>query len=458
MGRGGGPFYGGGRPQSCNFCDAPDHFIRECPRVEEYVASQRCIRGDGGRVLLPSGGPLPSWTRGRTMQERFDHYYAASQNYNSEAPASQQPPSNNTVSQSLYEVSMYQSAEDFEIAEEEARLRELEVLATETRERLEKRKKVVFDGVDIPAKRGEQSGGRKVGPPGKNVTMEKGRGARNEAPPPAPVRPPPRAEANERDANQGPQFRYHSAAEDQTLVRAVMDRALGSKVEVSQRELLALAPELRRQMKDLTTTKRVPIQGAATHYNGVAVEDDVEAEIDVFANVSREKEEEEARREDDVIVAVDSSPLQTLEVLVDGKAMVEGVLDSGSQICSISKRIWSDKLGVGLRSDKIMIMEAANKTRTQTMGLLQNLKVKVADMELILQVQVMDDTPYDLLLGQPFFALASCVTRVYPNGEQYLTLHDPNSKREITVPTKQRVRRAEVSSEAQDFQRASRSR
>ena len=172
----------------------------------------------------------------------------------------------------------------------------------------------------------------------------------------------------------------------------------------------------------------------------------------------KEKEEEEAWREEDVIVVVDLSPLQTLEVLVDGKAMVEGMLNSGSQICSISKRIWSDKLGVGLRSDKIMIMEAANKTRTQTMGLLQNLKVKVADMELILQVQVMDDTPYDLLLGQPFFALASCVTRVYPNGEQYLTLHDPNSKREITVPTKQRVRRAEVSSEAQDFQRASRSR
>ena len=213
----------------------------------------------------------------------------------------------------------------------------MEVLATETRERLEKRKKVVFDGVDIPAKRGEQSGGRKVGPPGKNVTMEKGRSARNEAPPPAPVRPPPRAETNERDGNQGPQFRYHSAAEDQTLVRAVMGRALGSKVEASQRELLALAPEIRRKMKDLTTTKRVPIQGAATHYNGVAIEDDVEAEIDVFANVSQEKEEEEARREEDVIVAVNLSPLQTLEVLVDGKAMVEGVLDSGSQICLISK-------------------------------------------------------------------------------------------------------------------------
>ena len=165
--------------------------------------------------------------------------------------------------------------------------------------------------------------------------MEKGCGARNKVAPPAPVRPPP--EASEHDGNQGPQFRYHSAAEDQTLVRAVMNMALGSKVEVSQRELLALATELRRQMKDLTMTKWVPIQGAATHYNGVAIEDDVEAKINVFANVSREKEEEEAQHKEDVIVVVDLSPLQMLEVLVDGKAMVEGVLDSGSQICSISK-------------------------------------------------------------------------------------------------------------------------
>ena len=71
-----------------------------------------------------------------------------------------------------------------------------------------------------------------------------------------------------------------------------------------------------------------------------------------------------------------------------------------------------------------MIMEAANKMRTQMMGLLQNLMVKVADMELILQVQVMDDMPYDLLLGQPFFALVSCVTQVHLNGKQYLTLHN----------------------------------
>ena len=90
-------------------------------------------------------------------------------------------------------------------------------------------------------------------------------------------------------------------------------------------------------MKDLTTKKWVPIQGVATHYNGVAIEDDVEAEIDVMANVLREKEEEEAWHKEDVIVAVDLSPLQMLEVLVDGKAMVDGVLDSGSQICSISK-------------------------------------------------------------------------------------------------------------------------
>ena len=114
-----------------------------------------------------------------------------------------------------------------------ARLHEVEVLATKMCKCLEKRKKVVFNRVDVPVKRGDQSGRSKIGPPGKNVTLEKGCGVCNKVPVPAPVRPALQAETNKHNSNQGPQFQYHSAAEDQTLVCAVMDRVLRYRSESS---------------------------------------------------------------------------------------------------------------------------------------------------------------------------------------------------------------------------------
>ena len=103
-----------------------------------------------------------------------------------------------------------------------------------------------------------------------------------------------------------------------------------------------------------------------------------------------------------------------------------------------------------------MMMEAANKTKSATMGLLENLQVTIGPVELCLQVQVMKDAPYDMLLGRPFYSLAECVTKDFSSGEQYLTMRDPNSGREITVPTRNRVRK-KAPGVRQDFQ-SSRSR
>ena len=94
--RGGGMYSGGYGPLSCNFCDAPGHFIRECPRVEEYIAAGKCIRGEGGRLVLPTGFMLPNWAVGKCLMERFDRFAAEMAKFSA--------PEEPTVSQSLYEV------------------------------------------------------------------------------------------------------------------------------------------------------------------------------------------------------------------------------------------------------------------------------------------------------------------------------------------------------------------
>ena len=56
-------------------------------------------------------------------------------------------------------------------------------------------------------------------------------------------------------------------------------------------------------------------------------------------------------------------------------------------------------------------------------------------MEFHLQIQVVGDAPFDLLLGHPFFMLASCVTCNKISGEQSVALTDPNSRMQQLLPT-----------------------
>jgi len=82
-------------------------------------------------------------------------------------------------------------------------------------------------------------------------------------------------------------------------------------------------------------------------------------------------------------------------------------------------------------------MESANQTKNATMGVVENLVFDVGCGELLLQVQVVEEANYEVLIGRPFFALTSCKTQDRINGDQTLTLTNPNNGKEITIPTQQ---------------------
>ena len=153
-------------------------------------------------------------------------------------------------------------------------------------------------------------------------------------------------------------------------------------------ELLALAPNLQRQMKEMTTTKRVPVVGAAN----VLLDEEVEVvEVANFSNVSQEHDAamgagQGVQDDEPIAVGEPSLPLQCLDVEINGQT-VECVLDSGSQIVAMSEEKW-EELRLHICKDKVMVMEAANRSKSLTLGVIENLKVKVGVVELILQVQV----------------------------------------------------------------------
>jgi len=86
------------------------------------------------------------------------------------------------------------------------------------------------------------------------------------------------------------------------------------------------------------------------------------------------------------------------------------------------------------------------------MGLLPNLRVTIRNCDFYLQVQVIDDTSYEILLGRPFLTLAQANTRHFSNGDSHITLVDPNSQAVITIPTQPRIHSSPNVSAASGFQ------
>ena len=82
-----------------------------------------------------------------------------------------------------------------------------------------------------------------------------------------------------------------------------------------------------------------------------------------------------------------------------------------------------------------MVMESANKMKDKTMGLLQDLRINIGGYDFYLQVQVVKDAPYEMLLGRLFFTLTYATHKHFDNGESQLILIDPSSGDKITFPT-----------------------
>jgi len=216
-----------------------------------------------------------------------------------------------------------------------------------------------------------------------------------------------------------PQFRYHTPIEDAKAITKIANQALDAEITLPIRDILSISPDVRRHIKDQIITKRVTSASA----NALGVN----TNIGCFMAALPE-------RTDNIIVADHSVNLRVLDLVLNDDVQVEAILDEGSQIVGLRKDIW-EKLGLPVRSDHKMNMISVNATSNQTIGLIHDLKVTIGAYNFYLQVQVIENASYEMLLGRPFLTLMEANTQHYANGDSHITLQDPNSKAIITLPT-----------------------
>lgn len=410
-GRMGGGGMGDGR---CRFCGKTGHFIRACPDVEGYVRAGKATRVEG-QIALPNGQfpPRDFAQPDAPLKDRFDAWLR-----DNPRPADnrdRQTPPHQAVGINLIQMIpqtptiMLNSARIEEVDEEEERaaeqLERAQVMLKEAERKVAKEaekkgmKRGRFEAVEVPRLadlRKERSG-----PPG-----ERAAGRTEEA-------------VAKADGGDGAQYKYQAPVEELTINKGLLDKLMGASITLTARELLSVAPDVRRKMKDLTTTRRI-----ATNMQ----------EAEGFFTLLDQKEKAVAGGQQ----GEPMMGLRTVEAIINDKVKCEAILDSGSQVVMMSMELL-EAIEAPLRTDRCMMMEAANAQKTLTRGMVKSLKVTVGGIEFVLSAQVSDSVPFDLLLGRPFHALANLVTRDFDNGNQDITLTKPGTTERTSIRTRERT-------------------
>ena len=138
-----------------------------------------------------------------------------------------------------------------------------------------------------------------------------------------------------------------------------------------------------------------------------------------------------------IYVAKESHALRSVYPLINKMGKVESLLDGGSQIVAMDVEV-AKKMAVSWDPDIKIQMQSANKTVEETLGLARNVPFIFGEITVYLQVHIITDPAYKVLLGRPFDVLTESLIQNYRDGGQTVIVTDPNTRKRCVLPTYER--------------------
>ncbi|KAG5633681.1 hypothetical protein H0H81_006041, partial [Sphagnurus paluster] len=245
-----------------------------------------------------------------------------------------------------------------------------------------------------------------------------------------------------------PAYRTFAPIVDPLKSGAVFDRVLGSNVTVSVEELCSIAPEIRGKFREAVTQKRVATTmievepETVDEIHSPAYIEELEA---VPSQAPRSNVAEDyydiylrslapGETPERLTVAKETRSLRSIFMNIDTMEQVECIVDSGSQIVAMSEEVCHE-LKIKYDPSVILNMQSANGCLDPSLGLARNVPCTIGDLTLYLQIHVIRNPAYDILLGRPFDVLTSSNVKTYPDGNTVVTITDPNSGDVLAIPT-----------------------
>lgn len=263
---------------------------------------------------------------------------------------------------------------------------------------------------------------------------------------------------NQSQSKEEPRYKNRAPVEVGLDIEGLVDSVMEMEVTVPLKSLAgvsgAIQKEIRKQMTkarildDPSPDKEEPIKARPkihlqdVEVESVVVEADFSSEVfagcivggDPILQLVAQNTNAGINR---VEVGKMTEPLRAIYTTINGVGQEECLLDGGSMIVSMSKRI-AVQLGLVWDPTVRMDMESASNHVEQTLGVARNVSFEVGGLKLFLQVHVLENPPYKVLLGKPFETLGATVIQTYEDGSAEVVIKDPNTKRVAVVPTYKR--------------------
>ena len=497
------------RSTTCNFCGGP-HYIRECVKVDELIREGKCKRNTEGKVVLPSGAYVPRDIPGTLLSERIEEWHRRNPNQLAAATllhTIDKPSSVTTcAAQTTVSTHPFQLSTSDRIATIEAELYNLRTRNPKfvplVRTRTQKaraptsgttdeedeaavkaaRQPQIVEVTDEEVQANKQVDSEPVIVSQSDNTPEHPyRNAKDAAYIPSVDRNvgvPAKISVNGKKND--PAYKTLPAVHDPTIAADVYKRSMETPITITQRELLSLSPEVRSQVREVTTTRRMPNNPPVITQNSLHLPEHessgedltnppVEALIarpccghkrvppkgaiivdDPIERYYRSLQPGEIPDPDRLIIAKESSAVRSIFAVIDSSQRKECILDPGCQIVAMSEDTCHD-LSLAYDPAIKLNMQSANGNTDWSLGLARNVPFTIGAITLYMQVHIIRSPAYDILLGRPFDILTESVVRNFSNEDQTVTITDPNTSQRYTIPTFPRGRSYTLKIANQDF-------
>jgi hypothetical protein len=267
-----------------------------------------------------------------------------------------------------------------------------------------------------------------------------------------------RVSINERrDVKISPAYKSRAPVEAGLDIEKIVEQVLDLEISVPLRNLAGVSGAIQKEIRKQVTKSRVPIETEEVGTQNLITESRPVVRVESLPvstyTVMTDKLNEipegyfiaddpilqylETHKDaspEELVVAETSEPLRSIYMTINRIGQEECLLDNGSMIVSMAH---DTAVQLGLTWDPLIRfnMESASNHVEKTLGLARNVRFSVGGINVFLQVHILKDPPYKILLGRPFEKFTSCQSNTKTDGSSELTLTDPNTKKSAIVPT-----------------------
>ena len=264
---------------------------------------------------------------------------------------------------------------------------------------------------------------------------------------------------NQSQSKEEPAYKNRAPVEMGLDIEKLVESLMKTEVVVPMSNLVGVSAAIQKEIKRQLTKSRVPVEDKLLEKPSTVENRPTIYLSDVrFDSIVIESDESDELQAghitggDPVLQFLTQNPANDLKQLKQGKmteslraiycfinrvGQEECLLDGGSMIVSMHKQV-AVQLGLVWDPSISIEMESASNHVEQTLGVARNVCFEIGGLKLYLQVHILENPPYRVLLGKPFETLGSTVIQTYEDGSAEVVIRDPNTKRVAVVPTYER--------------------